>query len=52
MNSDGNVAVFSGTIEQGTGSPTVFAQLAAEILSLPLRASASFTETRRCPTRQ
>lgn len=29
---DGNVVVQCGTIEQGTGSPTVFSQLAAEFL--------------------
>ncbi len=31
---DGTVEVASGTIEQGTGSPTVFPQLAAEILGV------------------
>ncbi len=35
MQPDGSVIVQSGTIEQGTGSPTVFAQLAAEILDVP-----------------
>ncbi len=35
MNPDGSVVVQSATIEQGTGSPTVFAQLAAEILDIP-----------------
>jgi xanthine dehydrogenase YagR molybdenum-binding subunit len=34
MNSDGSVIVSSGTIEQGTGSPTVYAQLASEILGV------------------
>lgn len=32
---DNSVVVQCGTIEQGTGSPTVFAQLAAEILEIP-----------------
>jgi xanthine dehydrogenase YagR molybdenum-binding subunit len=32
---DGTIEVANGTIEQGTGSPTVFAQLAAEILGVP-----------------
>lgn len=32
----GNVTVASGTIEQGCGSPTVYAQLAAEILEIPM----------------
>ncbi len=31
----GNVVVACGTIEQGCGSPTVYAQLAAEILDVP-----------------
>jgi xanthine dehydrogenase YagR molybdenum-binding subunit len=31
----GDVTLSSGTIEQGTGSPTVFSQLAAEILEIP-----------------
>jgi len=31
----GEVTVAVGTIEQGTGSPTVFAQVAAEILGVP-----------------
>lgn len=35
IHSDGSVDVASGTIEQGTGSPTVFPQLAAEILGVP-----------------
>jgi xanthine dehydrogenase YagR molybdenum-binding subunit len=35
MNENGSVIVQCGTIEQGTGSPTVFAQLAAEILEIP-----------------
>jgi xanthine dehydrogenase YagR molybdenum-binding subunit len=34
-NSDGSVVVACGTIEQGCGSPTVYAQLAAEILEIP-----------------
>jgi xanthine dehydrogenase YagR molybdenum-binding subunit len=34
MNADGCVVVQCGTIEQGTGSPTVFGQLAAEILEI------------------
>ncbi len=34
MHPDGTVVVESGTIEQGTGSSTVFAQLAAEILEI------------------
>jgi xanthine dehydrogenase YagR molybdenum-binding subunit len=36
MNADGSVVVQSGTIEHGCGSPTVFTQLAAEILELPV----------------
>lgn len=32
---DGTVTLQCGTIEQGTGSPTVFSQLAAEILEIP-----------------
>jgi xanthine dehydrogenase YagR molybdenum-binding subunit len=32
---DGTLTISSGTIEQGTGSPTVYAQLAAELLDLP-----------------
>lgn len=32
---DGTVVVQCGTIEQGTGSPTVFTQLAAQILGIP-----------------
>jgi xanthine dehydrogenase YagR molybdenum-binding subunit len=35
MNADGAVLLQSGTIEQGTGSSTVFAQLAAEVLAVP-----------------
>ena len=35
MNQDGSVAIACGTIEQGCGSPTVYAQLAAEILEIP-----------------
>lgn len=35
MNPDGSVVVACGTIEQGCGSPTVYAQLAAEILDVP-----------------
>jgi xanthine dehydrogenase YagR molybdenum-binding subunit len=35
MDADGSVVVQCGTIEHGCGSPTVFAQLAAEILELP-----------------
>jgi xanthine dehydrogenase YagR molybdenum-binding subunit len=35
MNADGNVLVQCGTIEQGTGTPTVYPQLAAEILEIP-----------------
>ncbi|HLX26692.1 MAG TPA: xanthine dehydrogenase family protein molybdopterin-binding subunit [Candidatus Cybelea sp.] len=35
MNAEGGVVVQCGTIEHGCGSPTVFAQLAAEILELP-----------------
>ncbi|HEX3671687.1 MAG TPA: molybdopterin cofactor-binding domain-containing protein, partial [Candidatus Cybelea sp.] len=35
MNPDGWVVVACGTIEQGCGSPTVYAQLAAEILDVP-----------------
>jgi xanthine dehydrogenase YagR molybdenum-binding subunit len=34
MNPDGSVLVQCGTIEQGTGSPTVFPQLAAEMLGI------------------
>jgi xanthine dehydrogenase YagR molybdenum-binding subunit len=32
---DGTLTISSGTIEQGTGSPTVYAQLAAELLDMP-----------------
>ncbi len=32
---DGTLTIQSGTIEQGTGSSTVFSQLAAEILDMP-----------------
>jgi xanthine dehydrogenase YagR molybdenum-binding subunit len=35
QNRDGSVILTTGTIEQGTGSPTVYAQLAAEILGIP-----------------
>jgi xanthine dehydrogenase YagR molybdenum-binding subunit len=35
MTPDGSVVVRTGTIEQGTGSPTVYAQLAASILEIP-----------------
>lgn len=35
MHRDGSVVVQSATIEQGTGSSTVYAQLAAEILEIP-----------------
>ena len=35
MHPDGSVLVHNGTIEQGTGSSTVFSQLAAEILEIP-----------------
>jgi len=35
MNPDGSVVLQIGTIEQGTGSPTVYPQLAAEILGVP-----------------
>jgi xanthine dehydrogenase YagR molybdenum-binding subunit len=31
---DGTLTISSGTIEQGTGSPTVYAQLAAELLDM------------------
>jgi xanthine dehydrogenase YagR molybdenum-binding subunit len=34
MNPDGSVLLQSGTIEQGTGSPTVYAQLVAEVLGI------------------
>ncbi len=34
-NPDGTIVVACGTIEQGCGSPTVYAQLAAEILEVP-----------------
>jgi xanthine dehydrogenase YagR molybdenum-binding subunit len=33
---DGTLTISTSTIEQGTGSPTVYAQLAAELLDLPL----------------
>lgn len=36
MNADGSVVLQSGTIEQGTGSSTVYGQLAAEILDIPV----------------
>jgi xanthine dehydrogenase YagR molybdenum-binding subunit len=35
MHRDGSVVLQTGTIEQGTGSPTVYAQLAAEVLGIP-----------------
>ncbi len=35
MHTDGSVIVQCGTIEQGTGSSTVYGQLAAEILDIP-----------------
>ena len=35
MHADGTVVVSTGTIEQGTGSPTAYAQIAAEILGVP-----------------
>jgi len=35
MHEDGTVVLQSGTIEMGCGSPTVYAQLAAEILEIP-----------------
>jgi xanthine dehydrogenase YagR molybdenum-binding subunit len=35
MHDDGSVIVECGTIEQGCGSPTVYAQLAASILDIP-----------------
>jgi xanthine dehydrogenase YagR molybdenum-binding subunit len=35
INREGAVTVGCGTIEQGTGSPTVYAQLAAEVLGIP-----------------
>jgi xanthine dehydrogenase YagR molybdenum-binding subunit len=35
MHPDGSVVLQAGTIEQGTGSPTVYAQLAAEVLGIP-----------------
>ena len=35
IGADGAVVVESGTIEQGCGSPTVYAQLAAEVLGVP-----------------
>jgi xanthine dehydrogenase YagR molybdenum-binding subunit len=46
MNGDGTVVLSSGTIEQGCGSPTVYAQLAAEILDIPLeRVTFEFGDT-------
>lgn len=33
--SDGTIVLQCGTIEQGTGSPTVFSQLAADVLDIP-----------------
>ncbi|HEY3675750.1 MAG TPA: xanthine dehydrogenase family protein molybdopterin-binding subunit [Candidatus Tumulicola sp.] len=33
---DGTLTISSATIEQGTGSPTVYAQLASELLDIPL----------------
>jgi xanthine dehydrogenase YagR molybdenum-binding subunit len=35
MNPDGTVVIECGTIEQGCGTPTVYAQLAASILEIP-----------------
>jgi xanthine dehydrogenase YagR molybdenum-binding subunit len=32
---DGKLTISSGTIEQGTGSPTVYSQLASELLGIP-----------------
>ena len=53
MNPDGSVVVQCGTIEQGTGSPTVFAQLAAEILDVPFeRVRFECGQTRTCRTRR
>ena len=36
IDANGEVTVACGTIEQGCGSPTVYAQLAAEILGIPI----------------
>jgi xanthine dehydrogenase YagR molybdenum-binding subunit len=33
---DGTLTIACGTVEQGTGSPTVYAQLASELLDLPM----------------
>ena len=35
MSADGSVTIACGTVEQGTGSSTVYGQLAAEILEIP-----------------
>jgi xanthine dehydrogenase YagR molybdenum-binding subunit len=44
---DGRVVIGCGTIEQGCGSPTVYAQLAAEILEVPYdRVTFEFGDTR------
>ncbi|MGB7016885.1 MAG: xanthine dehydrogenase family protein molybdopterin-binding subunit [Candidatus Cybelea sp.] len=44
---DGRVVIGCGTIEQGCGSPTVYAQLAAEILEIPYdRVEFEFGDTR------
>jgi xanthine dehydrogenase YagR molybdenum-binding subunit len=46
MTRDGRVVVQCGTIEQGAGSPTVFTQLAAEILDIPFdRVTFEFGDT-------
>jgi xanthine dehydrogenase YagR molybdenum-binding subunit len=37
MNADRSTIVESGTIEQGAGSPTAYAQLAAEIIGIPFQ---------------
>jgi xanthine dehydrogenase YagR molybdenum-binding subunit len=46
MSADGPVTIACGTVEQGTGSSTVYAQLASEILEIPFeRVSFQFGNT-------
>lgn len=50
MEADGNVVVLVGTTEKGQGARTVMAQIAAEVLRLPLeRVRVQATDTRYTP---
>jgi CO/xanthine dehydrogenase Mo-binding subunit len=50
MENDGSVVVFVGTTEKGQGARTVMAQIAAEVLKLPLeRVRVQGTDTRFTP---